>query len=123
MAHCAGCHCNFSVSGYTHHIRLTQSSSCAAAYHAQLGHINDNEIEEGGGGAAFLGDFGNAEDEDDSAAFAGDFFGDYQDEDFDWPDEGMSTVIAYLHLLTIVQVMIILFMIHQLLRRWTRASM
>jgi hypothetical protein len=75
MVHCAGCHSNFSVSGYTHHLRLTQSSACAAAYHAQLEHENDVDIEE----------------DHDMPALSGDFFGNYDDKDFNWPD-GLLTV-------------------------------
>jgi hypothetical protein len=97
MIHCAGCHCNFSVSGYTHHLRLTQSSSCAAAYQAQLGHENDDEIEE----------------YEEGVTFPADFFGDYEDDDR--LDGGMSTVDIYLCLLTIVQVSKILLTSHQLL--------
>jgi hypothetical protein len=82
MVHCAGCHSNFSVSGYTHHLRFTKSSSCAAAYNAQLEDIEDNDM----------------------PAFSGDFFGNYEDGDFDWPDGGMSSVDMYFHQLTIVQV-------------------
>ena len=77
MVHCAGCHSNFSASGYTHHLRQTQSTSCTAAYYAQLEHENDVEI---------------VGDADDMPEFSGDFFGNYEDEDLDWPDnEGMST--------------------------------
>ena len=121
MIHCAGCHCNFSVSGYTHHLQLTQSPSCAAAYRAQLEHENENEIEEDN-------DMANEIEEDDgTATFSGDFFGNYRDEDFDWPDGGTSIVDTYLHLLTIAQVpMKILLMMHELLSAlflpWTPAS-
>lgn len=67
MVHCAGCHRSFSVSGYTLHVQRTGTSACIAAYHAQAGDID--------------------EERNDGEAFSGDFFGDYQDGDFDWPDD------------------------------------
>jgi len=89
MVHCAGCHSNFSMSGYTHHLRLTHTPSCAAAYHAQLRHEDDTAHHEN--------DFGIVEDND---VFSGDYFGNYKDEDFDWPDDtGMSIVDINLHYL------------------------
>ena len=92
MIHCAGCHCNFSVSGYTHHIRLARSTSCTAAYYAQLRHesVDDDDDD---AAAAFSAE---GKDGDDMEAFAGDFFGDYKNEDFDWPDDGgMSTTYIF----------------------------
>jgi hypothetical protein len=71
MIHCTGCHCSFSVSGYTLHIQRTGTHACIAAYHAQVGNMENM----------------NEEDDDDVEAFSGDFFGDYQDVDFDWPDD------------------------------------
>jgi hypothetical protein len=102
MVHCAGCHCNFSVSGYTHHLRFAQSSSCIAAYHAQLEHENDVEIVDDEDDLD-VPEHEIVDDEDNAPAFAGDFFGDYEDEDFDWPDEGMSIVDVHFHLLIIAQ--------------------
>ena len=93
MVHCAGCHCNFSASGYTHHLRFSQSSSCAAAFQGQLEHENvvdnENDVEITG-------------DEDDMPAFLGDVFGNYEDEDFDWPDGGMSIIDMDFRLLIIM---------------------
>ncbi len=41
-------------------------SACIAAYHAQINHMdNDGDVE----------------------VFSGDFFADYQEDDFEWPDE------------------------------------
>jgi hypothetical protein len=78
MVHCSGCHSNFSVSGYTHHLRHTKSFACAAAYRAQL-----VEIEE---------------DDNDIPAFSGDLFGNYEDddEDEDRPNEGSSIMYILL---------------------------
>lgn len=86
MVHCAGCHGNFSVSGYSGHVRRTQTPACVTAYNAQLHHeneIHENEIE-------------SVEEEAEAPVFLGDFFGDYEDDDFSWPDdEGMSTDHMY----------------------------
>jgi hypothetical protein len=114
MVHCAGCHNNFSVSGYTHHLRFAQSSSsCAAAYHAQVGHGKDSEMEEDGNdNAAFLGEIGDYNDNDNNAAFSGDVFGNNNDVVL---DGGMSYVDTCLCPLTIIQVMNILLMSHRLL--------
>jgi hypothetical protein len=87
MVHCAGCHCTFSVSGYTHHLRLTRSPACAAAYHARL----EQEIqfvEEDNGVAAFSGD--NSVFSGDDSAFSGAVFGNYNGDDFDSPGGGGS---------------------------------
>ena len=67
MVHCIGCRRNFTVSGYTLHIQRTKASACTAAYRAQINHTDDvdNTVAE---------------------EFSGDFFGDYQEDDFDWPD-------------------------------------
>ena len=67
MVRCSGCHSDFTVSGYTLHVQRTKSSACIAAYHAQ---INDAD---------------NV-DNMDAEVFSGDFFGDYEEDDFDWPD-------------------------------------
>jgi hypothetical protein len=77
--HCAGCHCTFSISGYSSHVRRTGSSLCVAAYQARLREENDIE---------------NAtEDEEDGMdVFSGDFFGDYDNDDFEWPDGGLSSI-------------------------------
>ncbi len=66
MVHCTGCRHNFTVSGYTLHVQRTGSSACKAAYHAQFNHTDNVE--------SAVGD-----------VFSGDFFGDYQEDDFDWP--------------------------------------
>ena len=78
MVHCTGCHCNFSISGYTSHVQRTQSSPCIAAYHAAIRHENGVE---------------DVEEEDvDMETFSGDIFGDYQDDDFAWPDDGGMSI-------------------------------
>jgi len=89
MVRCPGCHCRFSISGYSSHVQRTQSFPCIAAYHAAVRHENDIEAVEKG----HENDIGAVEEEDvDMEAFSGDFFGDYQDDDFGWPDDrGMST--------------------------------
>jgi hypothetical protein len=69
MIHCTGCHRGFTVSGYTLHIQRTRTAACIAAYHAEVDNMDLTE------------DGNNAE------VFRGDFFGDYQREDFDWPDD------------------------------------
>ena len=66
MVCCAGCHRNFTISGYTLHIKRNVPSTCIAAYHVQINHMdNDGDVE----------------------VFSGDFFADYQEDDFEWPDE------------------------------------
>jgi hypothetical protein len=75
MVHCAGCHRSFTISGYTLHVQRTGSSACISAYHAQLGNLDDVD-----------------EERDDVEVFSGDFFGDYQDADFDWPDDEQEPV-------------------------------
>jgi hypothetical protein len=79
--HCAGCHRAFSISGYSSHVRRTRSSFCIAAYQARLRDANDVESAE--------------EEDDDMDVFSGDFFGDYDKDDFEWPDEGGMSPIAY----------------------------
>jgi hypothetical protein len=62
MVRCAACHRSFTVSGYTLHVMRLGSQACVAAHLAQMQHA-------------------------DTEAFSGDFFGDYQDNDFDWPND------------------------------------
>ena len=66
MVYCAGCHRNFSVSGYTLHVKRA-STACVTAYHAQVNQIDNMD--------------------GDVDVFSGDFFANYQEEDFEWPDE------------------------------------
>ena len=75
---CAGCHCTFSISGYSHHVQRTGLSACIAAYHAQIKHAEDTE-----------------EDHDDMEVFSGDVFGNYEDNEFDWPDDRGKLSAAY----------------------------
>jgi hypothetical protein len=79
MVHCTGCHRSFTVSGYTFHVQRTGSSACVAAYHAQLDNTDniDEECNENGDDNA----------NDNLEVFTGDFFGNYQDDDFDWPED------------------------------------
>jgi hypothetical protein len=67
MVRCTGCHRNFTVSGYTLHIKRNASDACITAYHAQVNRMNNMD--------------GNVE------VFSGDFVADYQEEDFEWPDQ------------------------------------
>jgi hypothetical protein len=82
---CTGCRHNFSISGYTGHVQRTASPSCIAAYQAQLRHAND--IESPGEEAD--------SDNNDNEVFSGDFFGDYDYNELDWPDDGGLSSVAY----------------------------
>jgi hypothetical protein len=86
MVHCTGCHRSFTVSGYTLHVQRTRSSVCVAAYHAQLNHgdnvdtMDEDELDEDD-------ETPDEDNHDVETPFSGDFFGVYQDDDFDWPDD------------------------------------
>jgi hypothetical protein len=69
MVRCAGCHHDFSVSGYSLHVQRTRTSACVAAYHGQIDHMDDvNGVPDG------------------MEVFSGDYFTNYQDDDFEWPE-------------------------------------
>jgi hypothetical protein len=69
MVRCAGCHHDFTVSGYSLHIHRTGSSACIAAYHGQINHMDSIDGVD-----------------DDMEVFSGDCFPNYQDDDFEWPE-------------------------------------
>jgi hypothetical protein len=84
MVQCAGCNQEFSASGYTMHIARTTTSICRAAYnqHFQAA-LTDNQVD----------DIDVDMDATGSQRFEGDFFGNYQEVDFDWPqDDEKDTV-------------------------------
>jgi hypothetical protein len=72
MIFCTGCHRSFKPSGYTLHVQRSCISACASAYNEalQAAELND--------------DLGNTED---ISHFQGDFFGNYEESDLQWPAE------------------------------------
>jgi hypothetical protein len=73
MVFCSGCRRNFKPSGYTLHIRRSPISTCAAAHRealqvAEQNHNPSDNVEE-------------------ASQFQGDFYGDYEETDFQWPAE------------------------------------
>ncbi|KAJ7248067.1 hypothetical protein C8J57DRAFT_1522618 [Mycena rebaudengoi] len=67
MVLCAGCQEEFSLSGYTHHLQTTPNSACEAIYLANQSRapLLDSD-----------------DDENQPINFAGDYFGTYEEEDF-----------------------------------------
>ncbi|KAJ7750295.1 hypothetical protein B0H16DRAFT_1663370 [Mycena metata] len=69
MVHCAGCRSEFTLSGYTTHLQRTANPSCQR--------INDQNMRD------LPDDSDDEEDQAPAVQFAGDYFGTYQEEDFD----------------------------------------
>jgi hypothetical protein len=86
MVLCPGCNREFSTSGFITHVHRTTTAVCRAAYHnifTPSDHVGDNDIDMEHTG---------------SENFEGDYFGNYEQADFSWPedDETNGTTIHYL---------------------------
>ncbi|KAJ7204055.1 hypothetical protein GGX14DRAFT_398364 [Mycena pura] len=68
MAQCLGCQANFSLSGYTTHLQRTGNEACQAIYDEQMRYHRPGL---------------EPEEEQHPVPFGGDYFGSYQEEDFD----------------------------------------
>jgi hypothetical protein len=76
MVLCMGCNREFSATGYTMHVAHTRTSLCHAAHNSHLASlVNDN------------GDIDIDVDPTGSQIFEGDVFGEYAEDDFDWPED------------------------------------
>ena len=73
MVFCSGCCRNFKPSGYTHHVQRSHASACGDA-HRQALHTAELDDDP-------------ADDIEDVSPFQGDFFGDYEAGDLQWPVE------------------------------------
>lgn len=80
MVHCTGCHCEFTVTGYSLHVQRTRNSACTAAYNAHIEYMDnvDGHIE-------YVDNVDRVRS--DVEVFSGDYFTNYQDNDFEWPEE------------------------------------
>ena len=72
MVFCTGCRRKFKPSGYTIHIRRSQTSACGVAYRENLQAAELNN---------------SCDDVEEETHFQGDFFGDYDESDLPWPVE------------------------------------
>jgi hypothetical protein len=78
MVQCVGCNQEFSASGYMMHVARTTTSICHAVYDKRFqvaptnNQVDDIDIDMDTAG---------------SQRFEGDFFGNYQEVDFDWPQD------------------------------------
>ena len=83
MVLCTGCNREFSTSGFTTHIRRTTTAICRAAHLNPFNHAGDNDID-----MEYTG----------SRNFEGDYFGNYEQADFGWPEDDKTngTKIHYL---------------------------
>ncbi|KAF8327510.1 hypothetical protein F5887DRAFT_924744 [Amanita rubescens] len=91
-----GCDRDFSSSGYTSHVTRTTSTVCRTAYRDYVGAMQDgddtSDMElDSANPPTFQDDFLEPEDDEITSfgprTFRHDFFGEYLDEDLDWPDD------------------------------------
>ena len=95
MVKCASCLRVFTHSGYAHHVQHTRNDNCVAEFHAQIIRAdNRNGVEEWDNdeymedNECMDNDDKCVDDDDGDYEFAGDFFGNYQTQDFEQPFEG-----------------------------------
>ena len=100
MVNCPGCLRAFSYSGYTSHIRRTTNVNCKGEFHAQLNSAHNHDMDGGNinvncmDNDEYMDDDEHMDDDNEpesSFQFTGDFFGNYQEEDFEWPLEGETS--------------------------------
>ncbi|KAF8337856.1 hypothetical protein F5887DRAFT_1077979 [Amanita rubescens] len=85
MVYCAGCRRNFKPSGFSLHIQRSKNTLCLAAHYNRLKELEQEEHDEV---------MEEEHDTNDVLQFEGDFFGDYEDDDLDWPDEDCGSPCA-----------------------------
>lgn len=82
MITCPGCTKNFEHTGYSHHLGKTTNPSCAALLqHSSLFPQSEDEDSDG------LDDEADNVDPHHLTEFTGDYFGHYNDQDLEWPDD------------------------------------
>jgi hypothetical protein len=85
MPICAGCQLNFSLPGYTSHLRQTRNPQCVAIYQQAFGDIPASDEPDD---AHIEASHSNSADCRVPPTFQGDFFGsDYREEDFGYEDD------------------------------------
>lgn len=75
MVYCAGCHRNFKPTGFSLHIQRSKNPLCLAAHYSHLKELEQEEDD------AMEEEY----DTNDVPQFEGDFFGNYEEDDLDWP--------------------------------------
>jgi hypothetical protein len=82
---CVGCRRDFSLGGYTKHIRHSQNPICHALYEEQLAYLPG--VEEGSGAEKEVEDENHLEPDHGPIPFGGDFFGQYDEQDLNWQED------------------------------------
>jgi hypothetical protein len=89
---CLGCRRDFSLAGYTKHIRHSHNPNCHALYEEQVAYLPG--AEEGSGAEKEIEDERDLEPDGGPIPFGGDFYGQYDEQDFNWQEDKIPSEVG-----------------------------